>query len=235
MVWNATDIRTIDPAGQDTPDLSADTVDAIRALFDDFPTKRAALLPALHLAQEQIGYLPPKAIAQVADLVELAPAQVLDVVSFYEMYWQRPKGRKLVQVCQSFSCELCGELSMMAKIKSRLGIDVGETTEDGQFTLIAVECLAACDKGPVVLVNDHLYEKVTDADLDEILSPAADADSHPEAEMDVRGEPEEPNIQAGAPEEEPISATEYEHQEKSEAEKKLEESHRQSDEEKEKE
>jgi NADH-quinone oxidoreductase subunit E len=169
MVWETVDIRGIDVEAQEAPDLTDQTLAAIEALFDRYPTRQAALLPALHLAQEQIGYLPPKVLARVADLVGIAPAQVLDVVSFYEMYWQRPKGRKLVQVCRSISCALCGQAGLLEAIKTRLGIDEGETTEDGQFTLIAVECLAACDQAPVVLVNETLHEKVTAADLDEIL------------------------------------------------------------------
>ncbi len=191
MVWEAVDIRGIDVAAQDTPDLTDETVGAIRALFDNFPTKRAALIPALHLAQNQVGYLPPKTISQVAELIELAPAEVLDVVSFYEMFHTQPVGKKLVQVCQSMSCELCGELSLLEKIKTKLGIDVGETTEDGQFTLHTVECLAACDKGPVVLVNDHLYEKVTDAELDEILQPPAAAEQSGDSSQEsVENDPE---------------------------------------------
>ncbi|MCG3178696.1 MAG: hypothetical protein BIFFINMI_01025 [Phycisphaerae bacterium] len=171
MAWKATDIRGVDVEAQETPALSEQTVSEIRALFDRYPTRQAVLLPALHLAQAQIGYLPPKALLEIAGLLELAPAQVLDVVTFYEMYWRQPKGRKLIQVCRSMSCELCGQVGLLDAIKAKLGIEEGQTTPDGQFTLIAVECLAACDKAPVVLVNETLHEKVAVKDLDEILKP----------------------------------------------------------------
>jgi NADH-quinone oxidoreductase subunit E len=167
MVWESIDIRTVDTTDGET--LSDQTVAAISALFDRYPTRRAALLPALHLAQEQIGYLPPRALEQVAELFELSPAEVLDVVTFYEMYWQKPRGRKLVQICRSISCELCGQLDLTEAISSKLGIGLGETTEDGEYSFIALECLGACDKAPVMLVNETLHENVSAEELDEIL------------------------------------------------------------------
>ncbi len=153
----------------DAPGLSEETVAAVRGLLERYPTRRAALLPALHLAQRQIGYLPPKAQAQVAELLELNPAEVLDVVSFYEMFWQRPKGQKLIQVCESFCCELCGHSGLLEALQARLGIAPGQTTPDGRFTLMAVPCLAACDMAPVVMVDERLYERMTPERLDEIF------------------------------------------------------------------
>ena len=169
-MWTPIDRRHDDVKAQPTPDLSDQTRTLIDGLFACYPTRRAALLPALHLAQAQIGWLPEKTLLQVADLLGLPSAEVLDSASFYEMFWLTPKGRKLVQVCESFACALCGQIDLLGAIEKKLGIEPGQTTADGQFTLIVVQCLAACDKAPVVMVNDVLFEFVTPEKLDSILS-----------------------------------------------------------------
>ena len=169
-MWTTIDRRRDDVRVQNTPDLSEQTRTLIRDLLVCYPTKRAALLPALHLAQEQIGWLPEKTLLQVAELLSLPPAEVLDSASFYEMFWLKPKGKKLVQVCESFACELCGQIDLLGALEKKLGIKHGETTPDGKFTLMAVQCLAACDKAPVLMVNDRLFERVSVDKLDEVLS-----------------------------------------------------------------
>ena len=173
MVWNAIDRRNEDVFAQAGPDLSADTADAIRAVIGRYPNKRAALLPALHLAQAQVGYLPLKVLAQVASLLDLPAQDVYDTASFYEMFWLRPRGRNLVQVCEGFACELCGQAGLLEAIKRKLNIEVGQTTPDGRFTLVAVPCLAACDKAPAVQINDELFGPVSEAELDGILGMGA--------------------------------------------------------------
>jgi len=177
-MWIPIDQQHDDPRAQDTPDLSERTRALIADLRACYPTARAALLPALHLAQEQIGWLPDKALLQVAELLGLPPAEVLDSASFYEMFWLEPKGRKLIQVCDGFACELCGQADLLAALETKLGIKAGQTTPDGRFTLIAVPCLAACDRAPVVQVNDWLFGPATPDKLDELLSADAPGISH---------------------------------------------------------
>lgn len=126
-----------------------------------FETRLAALLPVLHEVQHQWGWIPPQALMEVAEFLGLKPADVLDTASFYEEYWLRPKGRRLIQVCRSIACEFCGQPAITDAIRQYLGIDVGETTEDGEFTLIELECLGACDLAPVALIDDALHERLT--------------------------------------------------------------------------
>ncbi len=126
-----------------------------------FPTKRAALLPTLHEIQHTYGWIPPQALDEAATFLDIAPAEVLDTATFYEEYYLKPKGRHLIQICQSIACELCGHENLLDKCIEKLGIEHGETTEDGRYTLVALECLGACGGAPAVLLNETLYECVT--------------------------------------------------------------------------
>lgn len=137
--------------------------------FPRYPTKRAVLLPALHEVQHTYGWIPVQAMEEVATFLELAPAEVIDTATFYEEYWLRPKGKYLIQVCRSLACEICDSNKLTAHCKRRLGIDLGETTPDGRFTLIELECLGACGTAPVALVNDVLHEELTVEKLEQII------------------------------------------------------------------
>jgi NADH-quinone oxidoreductase E subunit len=137
--------------------------------FPRYPTKRAVLLPALHHVQHTYGWIPVQAMEEVAAFLELAPAEVIDTATFYEEYWLRPKGKYLIQVCRSLACEICDSNKLTAHCKRRLGIDLGETTPDGRFTLIELECLGACGTAPVALVNDVLHEELTVEKLEQII------------------------------------------------------------------
>src|SRR3954469_24677131 len=99
--------------------------------FPRYPTKRAVLLPALHYVQHAYNWLPTQALQEIAEFLELAPAEVLDTASFYEEYWLKPKGKYLLQVCRSLSCEICDSRKLTDHLMNKLGIDVGETTPDG--------------------------------------------------------------------------------------------------------
>src|SRR4249919_2613142 len=112
--------------------------------FARYPTKRAVLLPALHYVQHEYGHIPVQALQEVAEFLELAPAEVLDTASFYEEYWLKPKGKYLIQVCRSLSCEICDSEKLTNMCREKLGIEIGETTADGRFTLVELECLGAC-------------------------------------------------------------------------------------------
>jgi len=134
-----------------------------------YPERRSALIPTLHLVQEKIGYLSPDAIREVAALFQLSANEVYEVASFYTMFYKKPVGRYVLQVCTNISCLLCNCESLMTHLSQRLGIKPGETTSDGKFTLIEVECLASCGTAPVVQINDTYHEDLTIAKLDRIL------------------------------------------------------------------
>ena len=137
--------------------------------FHRYPNKRAVLLPALHAIQHEYNWIPPQALEEVAEFLGVAPAEVLDTATFYEEYWLRPKGQYLIQVCRSLSCEICGSNQLTQFCRDKLGIELGETTPDGRFTLVELECLGACGTAPVALVNDVIHEELTVEKLQRII------------------------------------------------------------------
>lgn len=144
-----------------------------RTMLPRYETKLGALLPTLHAVQHEYGWIAPQAMLEVAEFLGLSPAQVIDTASFYEEYWLRPRGKYLVQVCRSIACEFCGQPEITEAVRARLGIDVGETTDDGVFTLVELECLGSCDTAPVMLVNDKLFENLTPQMVGPILDEVA--------------------------------------------------------------
>jgi NADH-quinone oxidoreductase subunit E len=168
MVWEAKN-RLESTVTDDKPVLAKKLRSEIEELFKRYPSKRAALLPALHKVQGELGYLSDAAIIEIAELLELAPAEVLDTASFYDMYTRQERGRHLIGVCESLSCELCGCEDLLHALKEKLGIEPGQTTEDKKFTLITMQCLGACDFAPAMLVDETLYKTVSVEQLDEIL------------------------------------------------------------------
>ena len=151
--------------------LSADTRARILTERQNYPQPRAALLAALHLAQAEHGYLPRVVVDEVAELLELLPLQVQEVVSFYPMFHDRPKGRCHVQVCANIACALAGARQLVQHVEQKLDIEAGEMTADGAFSLAEVECLGSCGTAPVVQINnDPFVERATIADLDALLS-----------------------------------------------------------------
>jgi len=126
-----------------------------------YPIKRAAIMPTLWLAQEEFGWLSPEVMLYVAELLELPPAFVASVASFYTMYYKRPMGRHHVQVCTNLSCALRGAEDIVTCLRGRLGIGVGETTVDGIFSLSEAECLGSCGTAPMMQVNDDYWENLT--------------------------------------------------------------------------
>ncbi len=140
-----------------------------KELLKQYPDKRSAALPALHLAQEQEGYLAKETINVLARMLDISPASLMDTVSFYTMFYTRPQGKYLLQVCQTLSCSLAGADQVVDYVAQKHQIKVGETTPDGKFTLLKVECLGSCGTAPVVQINDHYYEKLTLDKVDRIL------------------------------------------------------------------
>ena len=143
---------------------------ALDATIAKYPIKRSALLPALHLAQEQDGYISPEAMAEIADILGLSTAQVHDTASFYTMFSLKPEGKTLIEVCTTLSCALGGSEGLMNRTCGKLGIKPGQTTADGKFTVKPVECLAACGGAPAVQVNGEWLENATDKDMDRVLA-----------------------------------------------------------------
>jgi NADH-quinone oxidoreductase subunit E len=143
---------------------------AIKGCCEHYPTKQAATLPALHLVNERLGYVPIQAVVEVAELLELAPAQVQDTLSFYGLFKQdKPQGRYRVWVCRSVVCAACGGEDLLSYLSEKLRIQPGETTPDGRVTLEFGECLGVCDAAPVVLVNETRYGNMTKEKIDELL------------------------------------------------------------------
>ncbi|MEK7411936.1 MAG: NAD(P)H-dependent oxidoreductase subunit E [Planctomycetota bacterium] len=120
-----------------------------------YPTRRAVLLQVLHLAQQEFGWVPRVAIEWAAEVSETSAVHAFSVVEFYTMYRQAPRGRYLVQVCQTMCCHIQGAEDLIEHIEAKLGIHAGETTADGVFSLVRVECLALCGSGPGVMIDDQ--------------------------------------------------------------------------------
>src|SRR5216110_898770 len=131
MAWRVENRRLAVIDERTDPYLTEELKRTLReTYFPRYPTKRAVLLPALHLVQHEYGWIPSRAIAEVAEFLEMAPAEALDTATFYEEYWLNPKGKYLVQVCRSLSCELCESEKLTEMCRRKLGIDIGETTDD---------------------------------------------------------------------------------------------------------
>ena len=144
--------------------------DLAEKYFPRYPTKRAALLPALHHVQHTYGWIPMQAMEEIAAFLELQPAEVLDTATFYEEYWLKPKGKYLFQVCRSLSCEICGSNQLTQHLVKKLNIEIGETTPDQRYTLVELECLGSCGTAPAMLVNEVLYENVTTETIDQLIA-----------------------------------------------------------------
>jgi len=139
-------------------------------ILSRYPVKKSALIPLLHLAQEQEGYVSEEAMQHIAELVEVTPAEVLGTCSFYEMFKLEPVGKFLVNICTNISCQLLGAEELLHHAEQTLQIRPGGTTDDGLFTLEDVECLAACTEAPCLQVNYRYINKVTPADFDRLVS-----------------------------------------------------------------
>jgi len=140
-----------------------------KELMARFPRVRSALIPLVHLAQEQDGLVTEDAMVHIAELLGIAPAEVYGTATFYEMFKFETVGRYCVNVCTNISCQLLGAWELLEHAEERLGIKAGGTTEDGMFTLEDVECIAACTEAPALQVNYRYRYKVTNADLDRLL------------------------------------------------------------------
>jgi NADH-quinone oxidoreductase subunit E len=151
--------------------LTDEMVAAIKAYFPRYPTRQAVTLPALHIVNERLRCVPIQAVVEIAQLLELAPAEVQDTLSFYGMFKQdQPHGQTRAWICRSISCALRGGEEVLDHVCHKLGIRPGETTADGKLTVEFAECLGACDFAPCMLAGDTLHKDLTNEKVDQFLN-----------------------------------------------------------------
>ncbi len=152
--------------------LSEDLKDRIRAFLPRYPRKQAVTLPALHLVHDELRYVPPEAVAEIAELLDLHPAEVQDTMTFYQFFKEKESdklGRDRVWVCRGLACMLRGAYELIGHCEAKLGVRCGHTTPDGRITLEFAECVGACDGAPAVLLNDEHVMDVTPEKADKLF------------------------------------------------------------------
>jgi NADH-quinone oxidoreductase subunit E len=154
------------------PVLSEEIRERIRAEFPKYPNKRAVTLPALHIVQESLRVVTPAAMVEIAELLELHPAEVSDTMSFYGFFREegRPLGANRVWVCRSISCMLRGGEDLLARLCRKYGVKPGQTTPDGKVTLEFAECLGVCEGAPCMLVNEDCHANLTEESATELIN-----------------------------------------------------------------
>jgi len=179
MAWITKNSAAAKVERRDEPYLTAAMrKDLTERVLPRYANKQAAVLPSLHMIQHEYGWVPNQAMLEIAEFLGLKPGEVIDTASFYEEYWLKPKGEHLVQVCRSIACEFCGQKDITEACKRKLGIDVGETTDDGKFTLIELECLGSCGSAPAALVDEKLHENMTPEKIVQVLDEVARQPGH---------------------------------------------------------
>jgi len=149
--------------------LSAVTVEKIKKAMERFPKPLSALLPALHAACDEFGYLDEPIYEAIAEVLGATRAEVAEAATFYTLFPKKPVGKNLIMVCKNICCALRGADNLIAYLENKLGIKVGETTSDGKFTIWKVECLGSCGTAPMMQVGDLFHENLTKAKVDALL------------------------------------------------------------------
>jgi NADH-quinone oxidoreductase E subunit len=152
-----------------TKQLSQKFYDAMKKLEPRYPTKVALLLPALHAAQDEWGWLPKEVLEEIGQYIGIHPAQVREVASFYTMYNLKPVGKYHIKVCTNVACCLRGADELVEHLEQKLGIRCGETTPDRRFTLMEEECLGACGTAPAMMLNEDYHENLSQERVDQLL------------------------------------------------------------------
>jgi NADH-quinone oxidoreductase subunit E len=150
--------------------LKPETFARIDEVITHYPVKRSAVLPLLHIIQEELGYISDETIDWIAQKLELQPINVYEVVTFYPMFRRKPIGRRHIKVCRTLSCALMGGYKTCDEFKKEFNTDLNEISPDGEVTIEFVECLASCGTAPVVMVDEELHEKVDCAKAREIAA-----------------------------------------------------------------
>ena len=149
--------------------FNKDSREKFEFLLTRYPQKKAALLPTLWLVHYQEGWISKEAMEYVAKELEITPIEVYEFVTFCTMFSLKPEGKYVIEICRTLSCQLRGAKTLLEYLQEKLGIGIGETTEDGLFTLKTVECLGSCGTAPAMRLNGEYYENLTTQKLDEIL------------------------------------------------------------------
>jgi NADH-quinone oxidoreductase E subunit len=153
--------------------LSPENIQRAREVIALYPRPRSAMVPLLHLAQEQDGHLTDEAMQHIGELLDLTAAEVRGTASFYDMLFTEPVGRHLISICTNIACLLNGAYELVEHAEANLGVKAGETTADGEFTLEEVECIALCDQAPCLTVNWRFFGKVTPGAFDALVDDLA--------------------------------------------------------------
>lgn len=159
--------------------LTQKTTQAILELQKQYPHTRSALIPALHLAQDECGYLSVDTQKEVSELFHIDATEVKAVVTFYDMFHEEPQGKHVIHVCKNLSCMLRGSDELIEGLCQRLKTHPREISPDGEFTIIPSECLGACDRAPMMIVDDKVVGPVKEEDIDSILTEAKKGKGHP--------------------------------------------------------
>jgi NADH-quinone oxidoreductase subunit E len=152
--------------------LSAERKSILESLRPRYPNAKALTIPLLHLCQEQEGWCSPEVVDFVAAELGVPGAHVQGVVTFYTMFLKEKPGKRVLWVCRTLSCELRGAREIQQHLEQKLGVHVGQTTPDGEFTLMKAECLAACGQGPMIQLDDEFFENLTTSSVDRVLDNA---------------------------------------------------------------
>jgi NADH-quinone oxidoreductase subunit E len=163
--------------------LSDASMARIDALIAQYPTKASAVMPCIWVIMDELDYVPPGGVNLLVEKLEITPARVYEILSFYTMFRSEPQAEYTLHICHNISCHIMGARPLIAHLEKKLGIRMGERTPDGQFQLEGAECLGACGHGPCLQLGKHLYEYLTPAKADDLLEslrkgvvPRADTD-----------------------------------------------------------
>jgi len=142
----------------------------LERIISRYPNRQAALLPALYLAQKEFGYISDEAVSYLSQEMDLPRSRIFGVASFYTMFNKKPVGKYFIQVCANAPCAMMGAYGLFDYLSQKLGVKEGETTKDGKFTLVKVECLGACGEAPMMQINDGYYGNLTKDKVNQILA-----------------------------------------------------------------
>ncbi len=156
-------------ASVDRASFSQETLERIEEVVSRYPSREAAALPVLYLAQKEFGCINDEALAAVGRVLQISRAKAYGLATYYSMFSSEPLGRNVIYLCDNLACTLLGAESLLSHLESKLGVKMGGTTDDGRFTLRNAECLGACGQAPVMLVNDEFYDGLTESKIDEVL------------------------------------------------------------------
>lgn len=154
--------------------LAEESINQIREKAARYPFAKSAILPALTVAYYQVGYVNEEIYAEISQIIGIPSLEIAEAATFYTMFPKKPRGKYLIQVCHNISCALLGARSLIGYLEEKLEIKLGETTEDGLFSLISVECLGSCATAPMMQINLDYYENLTRAKVDRILEELKD-------------------------------------------------------------